>query len=416
MSGRSGVAVDVTTVVSAGEFIVASNHERPPLDPFAGQSFLELIQSLILQPSVGVLHPLKLAPQSSDYGSHPHFLQCLFEAGLVHPFTSTQGQDELDRLATDLAKEMSDSGIRLLLGFIDKTIDIDSKLRDDPTMARRARDWTGYQAEHVHPIPESHMIRIPTVDGIEEDALGDWVRSAGHSAKGELSPLSIEGGETRLLSLLVRGLRYHQRAQTMNYFYQSHPLRRDFLLYFGLHFGQSDDDFVDGVLEDIRGVHREVKESGGERYAERFALAEIDTPLLGGRLWSDSETKRKTDADWVELVVGRVAEYRAKAAVLRNAISEASLPEGHLRLRRDLREITEALIRDLGLMPTSGRRTRAETELMQVASVAPAITGVPFVTAAIISLRSSLRRTSQRPHAQFLYKELSRAYRMADKQ
>lgn len=411
MELASGTAIDVTTIISAGEFIVACNENRSPLDPFAAQCYVELIQTLILQPSVNVIHPIALRPTPPDYGSHPHFLQCLFAAGLVTPFSTTQTTAEVEQSIAQQADVLSKSGVRHLLSFIDKSIALDSGVRSDLKISQRTKDWTLYQAQHVHAVPGSHQTRIPSADGIEEDALGDWVRSAGHSAKGELANLSIPDGETRLLSLLVRALRYHHRARDMGLFYQTHPARRDFLLYFGLHLGSEDHEFIDDVLEEVRGVHKAVTTAGGVRYADQFSLAEISTPLLGGRLWTDRETGRLPNDRWVELITGRIVECRAQARVLREVIAATRTTEGHMRFRRDMREVAEALIRDLGLSPE--KRTRAETNLMQVASVAPAATGIPFVTTASILLRSSLRRTMKKPHAQFLYKELKRGYRGA---
>lgn len=319
---RTGVVIDVTSVISAEEYIVASNERRPADDPFARQAFVELTQSVIFQPLIYVVHPLSERPSISDFGQHPRLLQAMFETGLAQPFVTGRQSDVLAADARDLGSRLQIAGIRPLLAFIDKTAEIDANSR--APMMDRYRAWTRYQRSVVQPDTASHLARIPTGDGIEEDAVGDWVRSVARSATGELARLTAGGAEDLMLATLVRGLRYHGRIQEAGLLYQAHPLRRDFLLYFNVAHGDSSHDVAGRLLEEVRGVHGAIKSAAGVRHGSRFELAEMVTPLLGGRLWKDGEVGKLERERWIESVVGRLAEYRARAQDLRIAVASCS--------------------------------------------------------------------------------------------
>jgi hypothetical protein len=183
-----------------------------------------------------------------------------------------------------------------------------------------------------------------------------------------------------------------------------------------LRYGENEPTLADEALANIRGVHSAIKAIGGARHASQFEIAEMVTPLLGGRLWTDSELGVRTSNTWLKLVTGRLVEYQSRAHHLRLAVSQEKSDEAQLRLRRDLQELVYALARDLGIRPSES--TRTEKDLLQVASVGDALLGgLPIVTSVSVLLANQKHRllSSRRPHAQFIYKELRRGYNTGKK-
>ncbi|MFE9575951.1 hypothetical protein ACFYO1_06170 [Nocardia sp. NPDC006044] len=85
--------VDITTFISAEEFILSQNHSSPsrPRDPFAQQCYAELVQSLIYFDEVLVPHPTKLDPIPADYGELPRILRHLFDLRIAVPMSIGPG-------------------------------------------------------------------------------------------------------------------------------------------------------------------------------------------------------------------------------------------------------------------------------------------------------------------------------------
>jgi hypothetical protein len=60
---NTDVLIDVTSLISAEEFLLSQNRGNAPDDPFARQCFVEIVQSLIFMSQVFVAHPVLHTPQ-----------------------------------------------------------------------------------------------------------------------------------------------------------------------------------------------------------------------------------------------------------------------------------------------------------------------------------------------------------------
>ncbi|MFD9744115.1 hypothetical protein ACFWX5_11325 [[Kitasatospora] papulosa] len=87
---NTDVAIDVTSLISAEEFLLSQNRREAPEDPFARQCFVEIVQSLIFMSEVYVAHPVLHTPSPQDFGDRPYLLRALVDSGLLRPYTSTQ--------------------------------------------------------------------------------------------------------------------------------------------------------------------------------------------------------------------------------------------------------------------------------------------------------------------------------------
>src|SRR5256885_6083353 len=130
MSQPSRIVLDVTSFISAEEYLLSQNHGTAPLDPFAQQCYAEVVQSLLFFDQVLVPHPTHLNASPEDYGDEPRILRLLFELGIVIPLTFSDSDNItlvdtertlLDMLETDGASFMSE--------FIDTTETCDHEQR-----------------------------------------------------------------------------------------------------------------------------------------------------------------------------------------------------------------------------------------------------------------------------------------------
>ena len=113
------VALDNSTFISAQEFITAQNRGERSRDPFARQAYVELVQSLIFQPAVRVIHPVHLNPAPEHFGEEPYLLRRLLELGLVSPVQVLA--DAVQRLASaesDVLGTLQTQGVRAMLSFL----------------------------------------------------------------------------------------------------------------------------------------------------------------------------------------------------------------------------------------------------------------------------------------------------------
>lgn len=136
MSALSRTVLDVTSFISAEEFVLTQNRGEAPLDPFARQCYAEVVQSLIFFDEVLVPHPTRLDPRPEDYGPQPRMLQFLFELGIVRPltFTSTDAT-VLDSAERALFDTLESKGAVLLSSYIDTTTSCD---REQQSAGRHA--------------------------------------------------------------------------------------------------------------------------------------------------------------------------------------------------------------------------------------------------------------------------------------
>lgn len=251
----SAVLVDVTSILGAENYITAENRSLRPEDPFARQSFVEFVQSLIFMSRVFVPHPILATPTVADFGPQPRLLRALAAEGLVHPLhlddaaVSTAAAAEMSALA-DL---QSRQGNKSLVRFIEQALICDDvRLGTRNPLSARIRAWAAYQDVNVR--KGHHTDRIGTQDGIENDAFGEWARAAAIVLRGALRSISPEGQESYVAATLARGLKYRARAIAANLAYQAHPMRRDFLLTFDLTRDGVAGLAVLDVIKAIRGI------------------------------------------------------------------------------------------------------------------------------------------------------------------
>lgn len=413
----NGVVVDVTSLISAEEYLTSQNQRTRPRDPFARQCFVELVQTLIFIDDVYVVHPLLAAPAATDFGSRPHLLQALVQRGMLRPLrlTETQWSAVQDAEGEAAADLKSPIGSRSVVQFVEQALICDRTPGSPMSLSDRLRRWTDFQRGNVR-VAGHHQARIDTSDGVELDEFGSWARAAAIVLEGSLSLMAPDGEGHYLMASLARGIKYHLRATAGGLCYQPHPMRRDFAVTFDLNRGGAAADVVFDVIRAIRGIHESLAQAVGPLEPQRIRVLELELPLLGGRLWQPSEVGKVSDEQWLELVVARIAEYRERAADLREAIASCVTDEDYLVLARDIEGVRNRLLEALGLR--TNEPSQVEQELVDsVASVARATTGVSVVRGLYFGTRGLGRRLSHRfsgrPFQQFLYREFVRAWKLA---
>ncbi len=413
---RTAVLLDVTTVIGAEEFIKASNKLTEPGDPFARQAFVELVQSLIFMTRVLVAHPTLSTPRPEDFGRRPWLLQTLMSAGLVQPL-------QLDMVVTPRAADLEQQtlsdlqswqGNKALAQFIEQTIVCDrEQVGMHNSLSARIRGWAEFQAAQVRSA-DGHRVRIDTTDGIEKDNFGVWARAAAIVLQGALQQIYPAGEEPYVAATLARGLKYRARADSAGLLYQSHPMRRDFLITFDLARDGVTASIVLDVIKAVRGIQRSLASLVDESQTHRVELVELELPLLGGRLWKADEVGQLAEHAWIELITGRILEYRDRAAGLRHAIEQCVGQEDYLRLVRDIDGAKRELLERLGIRQVEV--SPVERDLVNgVASVAESVPGMPKVSGLWLGARKAGRQLmgSGTSVQRFLYKEFAHAWKQA---
>jgi hypothetical protein len=411
------MVVDVTSFISAEEFILSQNRGEGPLDPFARQCYAEVVQSLIFFDQILVPHPTLLQPRPQDFGSQPRILQHLFDMGVVTPlaFSSTE-VDALARAEADALRALKTHGVLSLHSFIEKSAMCDREQQakgGDQLLLRKIVEWNDFQQSQVRASGNHHMARIGTADGVEADPLGDWARDSARAMEGQLQRLLPDkGAQLHLTATLARSLRYVARANVKKVAYQAHPLRRDFCLTLDLTTGGASDAEILDVIREIRGIHHVLQTAAGSEHGNRLQLLELELPLLGGRLWTSQERGRRDDERWLRQACERLSEYRHRAAELRLAVSRCISEEDTLRLKLDMAHVRDQLLERLGLKRTELNET--ERELVRgVASVADSAIGLPVVSPLLIGGRALGQRYAAPGNAyqKFVYREFLGAWK-----
>ena len=414
----NGVVVDVTSLISAEDYLVSQNQRARPQDPFARQCFVEIIQTLLFVNDVYVAHPVRADARPADFGARPRLLQELLSAGLLRPLRLDEEQLAAARGAelTALSDLKGPLGLRSTAQFFEQMLICDGERPGAGfSLSARLRGWADFHRTHVRR-PDHHLARIATSDGVEEDEFGSWARAAAVMMEGSLEAVTRPGDGQYLMATLARGLKYRVRAGIAGFCYQPHPMRRDFSLTFDLNRHGTDGHLVLDVIKAVRGIHESLAEAMGHAAASRLRLLELELPLIGGRLWRGSEVGKVSDDRWIVLVVSRIAEYRERAADLRRAIAECVTDEDYLRLARDIEEVRNRLLESLGIRPAEP--SLIERELVSsVASVTQAATGVSIVRGLYFGTRGIGQHLSRRlrgqPFQQFLYREFVRAWKLS---
>ena len=404
--------MDVTTIIGAEDFILSQNRDSEPEDPFARQCFVELIQSLIFMSNVFVAHPTMLSPSEDDFGARPRLLRSLMSAGILTPLRLRNG-DGANAVAESEALRIlrGPEGTHSIVEFVRQAAALDDYASTPSgSLGRRIVDWSDFQDRNVR-TSGNHEQRISTSDGIEDDAFGDWARSAGGFFAGTFEEVMAIGTTRHLMAVLARGVKYEAKASVAGVAYQAHPMRRDFLLTLNLHWQGAQDALVYEVIKAVRGVYESLADSAGLSSEHRLKLLELELPLLGGRLWSSSDTGQLSDGAWIDFVVQRISEYREDSLELREAVETCVSQEDYLRIARDIDGARQRLLERLGLQAVN--MSPLERELVDgVASVAEAWPGVPKVSGLWVGARMvSSRLKPGNPVQRFLYREFLNAWK-----
>lgn len=412
----NSVLIDVTSLISAEEFILSRNRGGSAEDPFARQCFVEVVQSIIFMSKVFVLHPVLSDPRQEDFGARPLLLRRLMEAGLLKPLVLDREQRaQADRFESAMIQDLqSRHGLDSTLRFVDQASLCDQAAGEgQESLSVRLRSWCSFHDRQVRSAPGHHATRIPTTDGVENDEFGHWARAAAVLLHGTLSEMVAPGDGEYLMATLARGLKYQARAQAGEVSYQSHPMRRDFSLTFDLTREGAEDEFVLDLIQAVRGIHDSLAQAVGSEAANRLRLVQLELPLLGGRLWLPSETGSVDDDGWVRLIVERLLDYRSRVEELRMAVEKCVSDEDRLRVARDIDEVKYQILERLGLRKVE--MSPVERELVDsVASVAQAAPGVPKVSGLWVSVRSLGKRfgySAKEPFQRFLYREFVDAWK-----
>ncbi|WP_328338976.1 hypothetical protein [Streptomyces violaceus] len=124
---NTDVLLDVTSFISAEDFLLAQNRAAQPDDPFARQCFVEIVQSLIFMSRAYVAHPVLSNPRPEDFGERPLLLRELMRAGLAHTLQADRDQQQraADLVDTALRDLESVHGITSMARFVEQAFTID---------------------------------------------------------------------------------------------------------------------------------------------------------------------------------------------------------------------------------------------------------------------------------------------------
>ena len=367
---------------------------------------------------VYVAHPTLAAPCDIHFGAQPRLLRALLSRGLVTAlcvdpsiWNATQETE-----AAALRDLQSVDGLNAVVRFVTQAQLCDQMSARADSLSERMLGWSEFQESRVHGVPGHHSARIQTGDGIEDDEFGEWARAVAVVLHGTLREITAPGAEARLMAALARAIRYRARAGAASLPYQSHSMRRGFLLTFELTRGGAESTFILDVIKVVRGIQASLLAAGGESIASRLQILEMELPLLGGRLWESTDVGKRSDVDWIEFVADKIAEYRERAQDLRAAIERCVTAEDYLRLVRDIGAVRQKLMERLGLRSVD--LSPVERDLVNsVASVTESVSGVPKVSGLWIGIRSVEKRYvfSGEPFQRFLYKEFVKAWKRSGK-
>ncbi|MDI5965629.1 hypothetical protein [Streptantibioticus silvisoli] len=377
-----------------------------------------MIQSLIFMSQIHVAHPILADPRPDDFGERPLLLRTLMDAHLLRPLRLDDSQ--LRTATTFEAAAIHDlqgvHGISSMARFVEHTFACDAAtVGGQNALSARIRDWSAFQERQVRSTTGHHGRRIPTLDGVEEDAFGEWARAAAIILGEALEDITAPGQGRYLMATLARGMKYRARSEALGISYQSHPMRRDFSLTFDMTRGGADKDQVLDLIQTVRGIHTTIAQAAERNEHHRVRLLQLELPLLGGRLWARDEVGTHSDKEWTKIVVGRIRDYRQRAAELRRAVQQCVTDEDYARLARDIDNVKRQLLERLGLRRVE--LSDIERELVgTVASVAEAAPGVPKVSGLWFGARTLGKQfsfTGAQPFQRFLYREFIDAWKRA---
>jgi len=354
---RSCILTDVTTYISADDYLSSKASEKTPEDPFALQAYSDLAQTLIFYENIYVPHPIKLKDCSNeDFGTKPAFLSELLKRGIVKPLNlnaeeiPTVAQNEnalLSWLQTEGAEYIGDHLLKMQQ--VDQSLPKQSSFQG--VSFSRLCDWAKFQSTRVRKVNDSHRRRIPTENGIEQDSFGEWARSLAIVFRKRFADIGQELYDY-VVATLLRALRYRIRANITDMVYQSHAIRRDFVLRCSCYDCGVPEDMTNHVIGLIRGIYDDMVSATQDTLHARVRLLRFTVPLLGGKLWGEDDVNTGRLASEA-FIVDRIQEYRDRIKPLRSSIAGITDEEDFAVVERDLEEIRVKLEEYFGLRNTS---------------------------------------------------------------
>ncbi len=408
------VMLDVTSVIGAEEYIKSCAMHSLPGDPLALQAYAHLVQTVLLYDQVFVPHPTILAsPTVDDFGTSPALLCALMKRDIIRPLCLTLTQtNQVSKDEEALIKWLQSNGAEVLSGYFDSLVKPEDATSPSTVTSQKLKAWVDYHEENVRSAPGHHVARIGTKHGVEEDEIGDFAGAFSNVFLHRFDHVALKP-TAYLVGFFLSALRYRVRANIAKMPYQAHILRRDFAISTDVNGSGYSHSHVMNLLDLVRGVHETLRSKAGSRDHERIELLELRVPLLGGKLWTQEDTKRDPDS-FLALVVDRITEYRDKTAVLRNTVAAIHDEDGARQLARDFEAITQEVLEACGLQRPE--ITETDTAIIEAgAAVSGAIPGVPNMKGLLITIPALVKRlvfSGSNPLRQFVYREYMRGWKI----
>jgi hypothetical protein len=412
------ILADVTSFISAQDYIISIFNKRPNFDPFAQQSYAELIQSILIYDNIYVPHPTILsncAPE--DFGREPKLLSLLLEKGIVAPLNIENdkqidyknAEDEIDKwLRTHGADKISEY---ISITEHDEMLRKAQKSNFDGNTVSRLSEWCEFHLNNIRHNNNHHKSRISTKDGIEDDGFGEFARGFSSIFREKYNPI-FKGQLDYLVATIMRALRYQTRANICGIAYQPHVMRRDFVLGCNIELSDLPKDYANELIKLIHGIYDELKKYSNPFYQKRVKVLRYNIPLLCGKLWNDTDKDMYKDS-CLEYVTSRLEEYKSKCAILRDQLRKIYSDEDFYKLEGKFEETKSQLFEACGILST--KLTEVDNMLLEGGSaVVDSIPGVPNMKGILINAASLLKKKfffKSNPAQQFVFQEFLKGWK-----
>ena len=413
---RKAILTDVTSYISAQEYILSEGMGHPSADPFASRVFTELMQDIFLYDHIYVPHPVLLYNCSKeDFGEEPRLLIELLDRGIVEPLNlspsvSSRVEEDEEKLLSLLRKR----GIEALEKYLTKAKEMDEQMRSQKQESSEGvalsnlGKWSQYQSNQIRYTKGHHRARISTQNGIEPDRIGDFARSFNSYPLKKLDYL-WEKQLDYLVATLLRASRYRIRANIAEVPYHSHFMRTNFILDVSLcDSGVSEDD-TRKIIEGIKGIQKTIVKHAEEETRARAELFKIKVPLVGGNLWREEDISRYANSpdSWIDFVVDSIDKYRKETKFLREEFSAIRNKSSRLEFDRKLEKIQNNLLEVFHLKYP---KVRESTKILSDSKINPV---VPLIEAILIEVkpRVSSISFSRSKWQHFVYKEFKQGWK-----
>lgn len=334
--GTSGILTDVTTYISAEEYLISiANRSRIPEDPYGILSYSQLAQTFIFYDNIYIYHPiLKSNCEYQDFGKEQIFLSKLFEYDIVKPLNiPIQLSEQFNESEKKIQTWLLEDGKSKLLKLITNT--------DDAKKSKIVR-WLNFQC-NTEKVKHGHYSRITTSNGIEDDFYGIYATefAAENFNKIRFIPRSQLN---YFIATLVRTLKYKNRSNNLNYQYSPHYLRKDFSLLCDIYDVGIDETDTYKCIQAIQKIPKKLAETNSnDVFQDKIKLLTLKMPLLSGKLWSEKDIDKYKNS-FIDFAVEKIAQYREKSKDIRKSISAIKSEEDCTSLILQFHSVYEPII------------------------------------------------------------------------